>query len=495
MPMDWIIGGQPMRGQGLADADGVPRRGPRDLAAVVARGMRQAAPRAPPAPMRACAAVQDADRQASKASRKRSARIGGNLYMMDATRMLTAGAVDLGEKPAVLSAIAKYHMTERARAGRQRRDGHPRRQGHLHGPDQLPRRARYMQMPIAITVEGANILTRSLIIFGQGAIRCHPYVLTRDARRQARPTGAEASREFDDALFGHIALHAVATACARFVYGPDRLAFRAACRRRRAGDAALLPAATRFSAALRVPRRRVDAGARRRAEAQGEDLRRASATCCRCCTSCSATLKRYEDEGRAGEDLPLMHWAMRDALYKAQQAHRRRDLQFPESQSSPRSCARRLPARPAVRRAAARLAQPRVRAARCSRRRRRARPADRRHVHAEGRRRSDRRCSSARSSPTIACRADRGEDAQGACKKGKLDAARAGRGPRALAARGSGRHHARTRRAAGSRKRSAAHARDQASTIPAGLRRVARRSLATQALPSDAARAAHERAA
>ena len=68
------------------------------------------------------------------------ARIGGNLYMMDAARMLTAGAIDLGEKPAVLSAIAKYHMTERARADHQRRHGHPRRQGHLHGPDELPRR-------------------------------------------------------------------------------------------------------------------------------------------------------------------------------------------------------------------------------------------------------------------------------------------------------------------------------------------------------------------
>ena len=67
-------------------------------------------------------------------------RIGGNLYMMDATRTLTAAAVDLGEKPAVLSGIAKLHLTERSRAGRQRRDGHRRRQGHLHGAVELHRR-------------------------------------------------------------------------------------------------------------------------------------------------------------------------------------------------------------------------------------------------------------------------------------------------------------------------------------------------------------------
>ena len=67
-------------------------------------------------------------------------RMGGNLYMMDATRMLTALGVDLGEKPAVLSAIAKYHLTERGAAGGQRRHGRRRRQGHLHGPVELPRR-------------------------------------------------------------------------------------------------------------------------------------------------------------------------------------------------------------------------------------------------------------------------------------------------------------------------------------------------------------------
>lgn len=111
------------------------------------------------------------------------ARMGGNLYVMDAARRLSAQAVDLGEKPSVISGIAKYHITEHAG------------KGICMGPSNFLARA-YQQMPISITVEGANILTRSLIIFGQGAIRCHPYVLkemaaTRDADRARRcPTAA-----------------------------------------------------------------------------------------------------------------------------------------------------------------------------------------------------------------------------------------------------------------------------------------------------------------
>jgi acyl-CoA dehydrogenase len=105
---------------------------------------------------------------------------------------MTAGAIDLGEKPSVVSAIVKYHITERA-AGGQRRHGHPRRQGHLPRPLNFLGRA-YQQMPVGITVEGANILTRSLIIFGQGAIRCHPYVLREMRAAQARTTRARRSR-------------------------------------------------------------------------------------------------------------------------------------------------------------------------------------------------------------------------------------------------------------------------------------------------------------
>ena len=114
-------------------------------------------------------------------------RMGGNLYVMDAARRLSAHAVDLGEKPSVISAIAKYHITERAR--KVVNDGMDvvAGKGICMGPSNFLARA-YQQVPISITVEGANILTRCLIIFGQGAIRCHPYVLKEmAATREDRP--------------------------------------------------------------------------------------------------------------------------------------------------------------------------------------------------------------------------------------------------------------------------------------------------------------------
>ena len=104
------------------------------------------------------------------------ARIGGHAYVMDAARKMTALAVDLGEKPSVVSAIVKYHCTERGRmVVNDAMDVHGGK-GICMGPDNYLARA-YQQTPIGITVEGANILTRSLIIFGQGAVRAHPYVL------------------------------------------------------------------------------------------------------------------------------------------------------------------------------------------------------------------------------------------------------------------------------------------------------------------------------
>src|SRR4029077_6466976 len=130
------------------------------------------------------------------------ARMAGNTYAIDAARTMTAGAVDLGEKPSVISAIVKYHCTER---GRQvisdAMDVHGGK-GICLGPNNYLGRA-YQQIPIGITGEGANILTRSMMIFGQGAIRCHPYVLAEIAA--TRKTDFDnAGREFDEALWGHV---------------------------------------------------------------------------------------------------------------------------------------------------------------------------------------------------------------------------------------------------------------------------------------------------
>src|SRR5205807_5662103 len=127
------------------------------------------------------------------------ARIGGYTYLMDATRRMTMVALDSGEKPSVISAICKYHMTERMRQIlNDAMDIHGGK-GIMMGPNNYLGRG-YEGIPIAITVEGANILTRSMIIFGQGAIRCHPFVLKEIAAANANDLVA-----FDRALWGHMA--------------------------------------------------------------------------------------------------------------------------------------------------------------------------------------------------------------------------------------------------------------------------------------------------
>jgi acyl-CoA dehydrogenase len=126
------------------------------------------------------------------------ARIGGLTYVMDAVRLYTCGAVDQGEQPAVVSAIAKYNTTELAR--RIVNDGMDilGGSGICRGPRNLLANI-YTAIPISITVEGANILTRTLMIFGQGAIRCHPYVYQ---EIQALSTGDIAT--FDHAIWHHL---------------------------------------------------------------------------------------------------------------------------------------------------------------------------------------------------------------------------------------------------------------------------------------------------
>ncbi|ORT49655.1 acyl-CoA dehydrogenase [Vibrio sp. qd031] len=129
-------------------------------------------------------------------------RIGGLGYLLEASRTLTTTSLDMGEKPGIVTAIAKYHMTEMARtllndcmdihSGRAIQVGPMNYLGH-----------HYAGIPVAITVEGANILTRNLMIFGQGATRCHPYVL-KEMEAAANPDAQEGAKEFDAVLFKHI---------------------------------------------------------------------------------------------------------------------------------------------------------------------------------------------------------------------------------------------------------------------------------------------------
>ena len=130
------------------------------------------------------------------------ARIAGNAYQMEAARITTAGSVDAGYKPSVITAIAKYHMTESARSLiNDAMDIHGGR-GVIQGERNYLANA-FMGTPVSITVEGANILTRNLMIFGQGAVRCHPFVY-KEMQAASHENEEQGLDQFDSLLFRHI---------------------------------------------------------------------------------------------------------------------------------------------------------------------------------------------------------------------------------------------------------------------------------------------------
>src|SRR5690349_1362857 len=314
MPLDWIIGGRDYAGKGWMMLMGC-----------------LAAGRAISLPTSSVGGVKALTRFTGAYARVRSqfktpigklegveealGRIAAHCYVMDATRVMTAGAVDLGEKPAVLSAIAKYHMTERARSCvNDAMDIHGGK-GICLGPNNWLGRG-YQMTPIAITVEGANILTRTLIIFGQGAIRAHPYVL-REMRAAKEMSGVAASREFDDAFTSHIG-HVIRNGVRTFIYGLTHAAFAPVPKqaspevRHYYRNVSRLSAAFAFLADVSML---AMGGALKRKEKISGRLGDVLSMM----YLVSATLKHYEDQ-RVREDLPLVRWSVRDALYHAQQA-------------------------------------------------------------------------------------------------------------------------------------------------------------------------------
>ena len=144
--------------------------------------------------------------------RERLARIAMHAHMMNATRVLTCGAIDAGEHPSVASGIAKAYLTEGMRLSLNDAMDIVAGAAICRGPRNMFARA-YASIPIGITVEGSNILTRSLIIFGQGAMRCHPFLQDEVAAIAAKDVVA-----FDKALFGHI-FHVVRNGARAFVLG------------------------------------------------------------------------------------------------------------------------------------------------------------------------------------------------------------------------------------------------------------------------------------
>lgn len=241
------------------------------------------------------------------------ARMAGHVYTMTAASRVTCTALTAGEKPSVPSAILKYHNTEMARSvANDAMDVHGGKAIMLGPKNYLARN--YESVPIAITVEGANILTRNLIIFGQGAVRCHPYVLAEmEAARDEDPE--QGLIKFDGVLFSHIG-YALSNAARSFVLaltfarftevpasGPTRRYYQQI---------------NRFSAAFALA---ADAamltlgGALKRKELLSARLGDVLSYL----YLASMVLKHYRDQGEPAEDLPLVEWACRMLLYKAQE--------------------------------------------------------------------------------------------------------------------------------------------------------------------------------
>ncbi|MGD8566737.1 MAG: acyl-CoA dehydrogenase [Gammaproteobacteria bacterium] len=322
IPIDWIIGGRERAGQGW-----------RMLMECLAAG------RSISLPALSTGAGKLVSRLTSAYARVRKqfktpigrfegveealARIGGTAYMMDAARTLTASAIDNGESPSVISAIVKYNLTESMRSVvNDAMDIHGG-SGICLGPRNVLGRI-YQSIPISITVEGANILTRSMIIFGQGAIRCHPHVL-KEMEAAHNTDDEQASRDFDDAFFAHVgftlsnALRSLwlGLTGARLVRSPVS-----------DGSAGYYRQLTRFSSAFAFVSDMAML-------TLGGDLKRKEKLSGRLADILShlylssAVLKQYYDQGQHAEDLPLLRWWCEHSLRTMQQSLDRFLLNFP----------------------------------------------------------------------------------------------------------------------------------------------------------------------
>jgi len=241
------------------------------------------------------------------------ARMVGLTYIMDAARSVTAGAIDGGEKPSVPSAMLKCHVTEMGRqVANDAMDVHGGKAICM-GPRNYLARG-YESVPIAITVEGANVLTRSLIIFGQGAVRCHPFVL-REMNAARDPDRRRGVDEFDRALFGHLGFAisnavrslVMALTLARLESVPDKGPTRRYYQH-----------VVRFSAsfALAVDVAMLTLGGYLKKK---ENLSARLGDVLSSMYLASMVLKHYNDEDQPPEDLPIVEWACRHLLYHAQE--------------------------------------------------------------------------------------------------------------------------------------------------------------------------------
>jgi len=241
-------------------------------------------------------------------------RLAAHTYAISALSRMTATAVDLGQKPSVPSAIAKYHATEMGREViTDAMDVHGGK-GIIMGPRNYLGRG-WQGAPIWITVEGANILTRTMMIFGQGAIRCHPYVL-KEMQAARMVDRAKGLAEFDRHLFGHIG-YSIGNAVRSMVLGLSFARFAAVPSDGK--TAKYYRKLTRYSAALAFASdiAMLTLGGKLKHKERisgrlGDVLSQLYI--------CSAMLKRFEIQGRPAADQPILAWAFHEAIFKIQNA-------------------------------------------------------------------------------------------------------------------------------------------------------------------------------
>ena len=241
------------------------------------------------------------------------ARMAGLTYISDAARSVTAAAIDAGARPAVPAAILKYHVTEMGRrVANDAMDVHGGK-GIMLGPRNYLGRG-YQSIPIAITVEGANILTRSLIIFGQGAIRCHPFVL-REMTAARNPDRERGVDDFDRALFAHLGFAisnaarslVMALTLARFESVPN-----AGATRRYYQHIERFSASFAFATDVAML---TLGGYLKKKEGISARLGDVLASM----YLASMVLKHHQDQGSPAADLPMIEWSCRELLYQAQE--------------------------------------------------------------------------------------------------------------------------------------------------------------------------------
>ncbi len=240
------------------------------------------------------------------------ASIGGQTYAMDAARLLILSGLDSGAVPSVISGVVKQQLTERMRKvvnhSMDIHGGH----GICMGPNNFLGRA-YQIIPVGITVEGANILTRTMIIFGQGALRSHPYLLT-EVQAFHNPDKARGLKDFDHALFAHAGF-VVSNVVRSFITGitAGRLIQAPGSRHTRDYYRQLVRMSSAFALVTDVCLGILGGNLKRREKISGRLADALSNM-----YVLTAVLRHFENSGEPEKDLPLMNWAAQDSLFNIQ---------------------------------------------------------------------------------------------------------------------------------------------------------------------------------